>query len=151
MNQYLILSVILFALVTLIFINRSAFTPKNPKNNLQFSSASPQPSVTEFVSPILSPQPTNQLLTEFKYPNSEQLSNNNNLVLNSTDNPQVITDWYKNEITAKGFTTTSFVQTNTNGEILNKLVGSNGNKEVRVEISKEANNPAVVIKIASNG
>lgn len=109
------------------------------------------------LTPTLSPTPTNtpinesQSILDFKYPNSSQVSlNGNEMVLESTDDPKIITDWYKDKIKTMNMSVTSFVQTSTNGNILNKLVGSNGNKEVRVEISKQNNNPTVKIVVTSN-
>lgn len=136
MNQPFVLLIIIGALVVLILVS--------------FKST-PQQSVTVVPTVNLTPTSTPTPLNSFKYPNSTQISNGVELILQSFDNPQTITDWYKNIITGNGLKTTSFIQTNTNGEILNKLVGANNNSEVRVEISKQANQAVVTIKVTTNG
>lgn len=110
----------------------------------------PTPTPTAF---IPTPQPTfdNQSSFDFKYPNSTIISQNGNeIVYESTDDPKKITDWYKDKINSVGMKATSFVQTSTNGNILNKLVGANANKKVSVEISKQNNNAVVRIVVVSN-
>lgn len=77
-------------------------------------------------------------LSDFRYPDSSQLESTDRLVLESSDDPKTITDWYKDKIRNLGFKSKSFVQTSTNGNILNKLVGASSNKQVKVEIEKKA-------------
>lgn len=67
------------------------------------------------------------------YPNSTQLATGK---WQSSADPGVITNWYKSKIEALGTSAKSFVQTNTNGNVLNKLVAANGSSKVSVEISK---------------
>lgn len=74
---------------------------------------------------------------------------NSNLELESLDDTQKITDWYKEKIRGMGMNAKSFVQTKANGKVLNKLVGSNGKKEIRVEISKENNQSTVKISVVT--
>jgi hypothetical protein len=45
---------------------------------------------------------------------------------------------------------TSYVQSSTNDNILNKLVGANQNQEVRVGISKQNNSVLVKIVVVTN-
>lgn len=100
-----------------------------------------------------SPKPTNenQSNVDFKYPNSATISQNGSeTVYESTDDPKKITDWYKDKIKSIGMKATSFVQTSTNGNVLNKLVGANQNQEVRIEITKQSNNALVKIVVVSN-
>lgn len=109
----------------------------------------PTPTPTTF---IPTPQPNNdQSDLDFKYPNSTIISQNGNeTVYESTDDSKKITVWYKDKIKNMKMNVTSFVQTNTNNNILNKLVGADGNKEVRVEISKQNNSAVVKIVVVSN-
>ncbi|MBI2020743.1 hypothetical protein HYS94_05040 [Candidatus Daviesbacteria bacterium] len=87
-------------------------------------------------------------LSDFKYSSSSQInSSQNNLKLESTDDPKKITDWYKEKITSLGFKTKSFVQTNTNDYILNKLVGASGNVQVKVDIEKQPDASKTTINI----
>ncbi len=102
---------------------------------------------------------TNRLLTptqsagleSFTYPNSKVISSNSNvLVLESSDSANAVTNWYKQQIRTEGMNTTSFVTTNTNGNVLNKLVGSNSYKKIDVEIRQESNQSAVKMIIYVN-
>ncbi|MBI2022736.1 hypothetical protein HYS97_02725 [Candidatus Daviesbacteria bacterium] len=80
----------------------------------------------------------------FVYPNSTSLGSG---VYESNDSPNIITDWYKEKIKSLGMSTTSFVQTSANDNVLNKLVGSDGKGEIRVEISRPADNSKTTIKL----
>lgn len=122
---------------------------ETPKDNLTI--------IPPTLTPTLSPTPTNapssdgQSVLDFKYPNSIIISQNGNeTVYESTNDPKKITDWYKDKIKSMNMNVTTFVQTNTNNNILNKLVGSDGNQEVRVEISKQNNSSIVKIVVVSN-
>lgn len=113
---------------------------------------------TALLSPVPTSRPTavpapqiNISLENFRYLNSKQIKDDGELVLESNDDPQAITGWYKEKIVNSGLNTTSFIQTNTNGQILNKLVGAGGGIQVRVEISKEANRPQTTIKVDKDG
>lgn len=103
------------------------------------------PSLTPTKIPTKTPTPTskslvNTSLSSFVYPNSVVLeSSSNSLELTSQDDPDKITNWYKDKIKATGISVTSFVTTKTNNNVLNKLVGADGKLEVRVEIEKNAN------------
>lgn len=83
-----------------------------------------------------------------KYPNAIQTSSSGNtLSLESQDDPDAITQWYKEKIQSLGMNSKSFVTTKTNGNILNKLVGANGTREVQVEITKQNDESTVHITI----
>jgi len=88
--------------------------------------------------------PNNNLI----YPIAQVISRSENeYILESSDSTQQITDWYKSYIQNNQMNTTSFVTTNTNGNILNKLAGAGNGKEITVEISKQANEVITKIKI----
>ena len=90
------------------------------------------------------------LLSSLSYPNAEVVSSGEStLTLRSNDDSDVITDWYKEKITGLGMNTKSFVKTKTNDNVLNKLVGADGQTEIRVEITKQANNPTTEIKVTA--
>ena len=104
---------------------------------------SPTPAVTPLSSPSVfnyqtpGSQSSSSNISDFKYPNSTEVnSSGNTLNLQSSDDPKNITDWYKNKIKDLNMNAKSFITTTTNGNVLNKLVGSNGKKEVRVDIEK---------------
>jgi len=95
-----------------------------------------KPTPTNFPIPTQSPQSSN--LSEYKYPNSQIVSSSSNsLSLESSDNSDSITEWYKGKINSQGMNVKTFVTTKANDKVLNKLVGADGNKEIRIEISKE--------------
>ncbi len=85
----------------------------------------------------------------FIYPRSKIISNENGkITLESSDSAKTITDWYKNKIKEQGMNTTSFVTTNTNGKIYNKLTGSISTKTVEIEIKKESDESTVHVVIS---
>ena len=161
-----ILTVLLIILTIIIVSERPV---KNVKKTPHFTLSKPSPtqspSPTPTITPTPTPQPTNppptstptptnkpnpqpQTVTDFQYPNSNVVSiNGNTTIFESTDDPKKITNWYKDKIKSMGMNATSFVQTNTNGNILNKLVGANGNRKVEIEITKQNNQPTVKISV----
>lgn len=110
-------------------------------------SITPQPTMT--TTPISTTTPIPQQATgDFIYPGSTKISgDSSSITLQSSDSPQVITNWYKNKIKSMGLSATSFVTTSTNDNVLNKLVASNGTKEVRVEITKKSDSSIVIISL----
>jgi hypothetical protein len=84
--------------------------------------------------------------TRFVYPGATLVETSNTyLKYQSFDDPQTITNWYKAKIEEQNLRTTSFVQTSSNGQISNKLIGSNGQVEIEIEIEKQPNNSTVSI------
>lgn len=115
-------------------------TPTNP--------LTPTPKITTQPPLASIPEDTDNSL---QYPNSLKIETRGNFsIYESTDPPDQITNWYKEKIKSMNMNAKSFVSTNTNGNILNKLVGVSGNNEIRVEISKNKNSSLVKIKIESS-
>lgn len=122
--------------------------------------AEPTPTETPRPTPAPSPTPTTRptsgvqlqqsiTTSAFMYPNARQERfEDEKIKLETTDNPDAVTDWYKNKIKSFSMSAKSFVQTNTNGNVLNKLVGDNGEIEVRIEITKKANDSVTKISVA---
>lgn len=110
-------------------------------------SATPAP--TKKPTPPTQPTPKDEtLLSKLQYPNAtKESTSENTLVLRSNDDSDIITDWYKEKIIGLGMNTKSFVKTKTNDNVLNKLVGADGQTEIRVEITKQANSSATEIKV----
>jgi hypothetical protein len=105
-----------------------------------------KPSPTKVPVPTQSPQTSNIL--EYKYPNSQIVSSSSNsLSLESSDNSDSITKWYKDKINSQGMNVKTYVATKANDKILNKLVGADGYKEISIEISKEDSQSMVNISI----
>lgn len=102
--------------------------------------------------PLFTPSPTvtkeeNNIL-QFQYPDSQILTSEQDLIiLESTANPTVITDWYKTKIKNLAFHTTSFIQTSTNGNVLNKLAAESDKAKILVDISKDSERQPVNISV----
>ncbi|KKR81155.1 MAG: hypothetical protein UU73_C0003G0277 [Candidatus Daviesbacteria bacterium GW2011_GWA1_41_61] len=142
MSPQILIVLILFTLIVIsaAYLNQTAGFRKE---------LSPSP-----VSPTVTPNNqggSDSNISGLKYPNSRNIINDQNQqAFISFDDPQVITDWYKEKIKALGMNTTSFVQTKTNGDVLNKLVGSRGQQKVEVEIIKNNREQEVKIKLNVN-
>lgn len=87
-------------------------------------------------------------LLDFHYPNSIKMNlDGENLDLESSDSIDLITNWYKDKINSLGLTSKSFVATNTNGHVLNHLVGADNDREVVIEIIKPSNQNITKIRV----
>ena len=87
-------------------------------------------------------------LTNFYYPGAYvNSSSTEKLELESSDDPNKMTDWYKNKISSLGLHTQTFMKTNANGKVLNKLAGVNGSIEFQIEISKNTTDSRTKITI----
>ena len=125
---------------------------KNKKNLISAPTSSPTSKPTPTIvgqtkdnsvfqsspSPAGSSNTTIHSIGSFIYPNSTVVfQSDSKLTLQSTDSPSKITDWYKERITSLNTKAKSFVQTSSNGNILNKLASANSLLKVEVEISKK--------------
>lgn len=172
MSPQILLVLILLTLIIIsaAYLNQTASFKKEVASSSISPSFSPTPTVTPFTtlspSPTVTPnlEPANSAsgnsniqgisgsgTINLQYPNSSLIKDEQReLTFISFDDPQVVTNWYKDQIKKKGMNVTSFVQTQTNGEVLNKLIGSNGQQKVEVEITKENNQKEVKIKLHVN-
>lgn len=108
------------------------------------------PQATSTPTPL--PKPTtannNSSFSEFQYPNSTVVSQNgNSITLESSDDPNIITPWYKERISAMGMNATAFSQTSVNGNISNKLAGAGNGKKIEVSITKSSGDSKTTIQI----
>lgn len=101
------------------------------------STFAPTPSV-----PTHTPRPAAD--SSWQYPGSVVVGT---MKWESRDDAKKITEWYKSKLVARGANAKSFVQTETNGEVLNKLVAAGSNGKIAVEISKKMDNPVVTISV----
>ena|SRR5258708_2367952 len=122
----------------------------------EISSPSPLPTSAQTPKPIIwatppsSPKIQSQSsnIDSFLYSNSQVKSQTTSSAqLESNDSPDSITNWYKNKLNSLGFNATSFVTTNSNNNVLNKLVVARNNQQVRVEIKKNASDSKTTISI----
>ena len=72
----------------------------------------------------------------------------NNVRLTTTDDPTIVTKWYRNKIIESGMSVRSFVTTSANEAILNKLSGADSENEVIVEIKKDVGESRVFISVS---
>ncbi len=70
--------------------------------------------------------------------------------LESNDSTEQVTEWYKNYIEINSMNTTSFMTTNTNNNVLNRLVGTGNGQKIDVEIKKNSEERTTRIKILLN-
>ena len=105
--------------------------------------------------PSLTPTngPTSEILiSEFQYPGANVISSSStSLVLRSGDDPEKITDWYKEKIEARKMGAISFISNNVNDNISNKLVGEEDGQRVSVDITKDsgASETEIEVKVSS--
>ena len=147
------LLVILIGLIALASFVQKGIN-KNENKNLENNSPAdisqtPIPSPTEKPTPAVIKENPTPIVTEnqnssqadinfYKYPNSQtEESGGNRLVLNSSDDPNKITEWYIEKLKSQNLSVNSFVKTNTNKNVLNKLISSNGATKISIAISKK--------------
>lgn len=103
------------------------------ENDIEISDQTP---TKDSASPTSAPA-VNQNIDTFIYPNSSIIDRgSNSFTIESNDNPEQITDWYKSKINEQDMNSTSVVQTNTNGNVLNKLAAKSSSLSLEVEISR---------------
>lgn len=119
------------------------------------ASDSPSPSASSTANPTLKPTPTaaifhqsnsptpnpttNNSNSDWRYPNSTVVSGSgNNITLTSSADPSAITDWYKQKIQSLGMNTRSFVTTNSNNNVLNKLAAAGNSGSINIEIKRNS-------------
>ncbi|MFH0936824.1 MAG: hypothetical protein V1808_00850 [Candidatus Daviesbacteria bacterium] len=158
------IAVIILIFMISMFFTKTDFLKSDQQKKIlgqqqEFVSVTPSSTLTIIPSPTSKPTPTSSNnsptsqtsgsgLSDFKYPSSNQISSTpDTLILESNDNPDLITNWYKEKIRSLGYKSKSFVQTKTNRNILNKLGAASGSMEVRVEIKKTAEVSTVSITI----
>lgn len=121
------------------------------QNNEEVLGATLQPEPTilpETSVPVVIEENKNYEVTDnsYIYPGSAVVeTSSGSIKMTSTGNADEVTKWYKDKIVSMGMNVNSFVSTKTNGNILNKLSGADGTREVKVEIKKKANDTTVEI------
>lgn len=79
-------------------------------------------------------------LANLKYPNSSiEKLDDSRLILQSFDNPEKITSWYKEKINSLGMSTTSSNVIVSSDNVSNQLIGANTASEIGVDITKGVN------------
>ena len=155
MRNLRLLVILIIVLIAVSFVQREGLSNKQvQKKNIMtpapIPTQTPIPSQTStLILPTSTPVPSPQKdMSSFVYPGSTILNQSGGeMTLQSTDDPQTITKWYKEKITSLNMNAKSFVQTNTNGNILNKLVAAKSGFKISVEISKKNNEGKTEISV----
>lgn len=136
------IKIIILFIVGLFFTNGYKSDPK------LYITPAPTMMPTILPTPILLPEPTKIPTSWLIYPNAVILNQNIDTInLKSEDNFNIITEYYKNLFTNNGSKSRSFVTTNANGNILNKLSGIVKRKTLNIEIKKDNGSSTVYINI----
>ena len=147
----------LISLATLIFIADGVlFFQSHNANQVKASGVGTHPVVAHQILPQMTSNPSPELVEKIKtvqlsgwfYPKSQKVeSNAQELQLTSLDDPQAITEWYKDKIVSQGFPDKSFINTANNGNTVNQLVGNDGNRQVAVSIKRQSNSDQTIISV----
>lgn len=106
----------------------------SPKSNITVIPLSPTPILSNNNSSYIYPGSTVIFSTEVSYE------------LRSGDDPNTITNWYKEKINSQDFGVKSHVSTKTNGNVLNKI-SARGITKIDIEIKKENNSSNTFISV----
>ncbi len=166
MRNLRLLVILIIVLIAVSLVQREGLSNKQiQKKNIIVSTPTPTPTPTQ--TPIPTPTPTliptstrstsaptpssQRNMSSFVYPGSIILNQSEKeMTLQSLDDPTSITNWYKEKIVSLNMNAKSFVATNTNGNVLNKLVGAKSGFKVSVEVSKKSNESVVEISVIYN-
>lgn len=120
------------------------YTNNFNSNNISTPSSPPLPTITPTYKPIVTPTTIGWLV----YPNAVIVSQNSDKVSSkSEDNIETITEYYEKVFDKNGSKNKSFIKTNTNGNIINKLSGIIKGKTLTIEIKKDSGSSTVYINI----
>lgn len=125
-----------------------SISPTETETNLQNAEIPTEPTSTpthaqQEVKPTQTSN-SSQSITDWQYPGSSGSEGS----YTSPDDPNVITNWYKQKIQSSGMNTTSFVTNNVNGNVNSQLVGSNGNSQIKISITRNNNDTATSIAVS---
>ena len=149
-QKYLVHPTVVKPEITHVAEVKSAHSPSNTPT----ASSTTTPNTTSIPTPTsqrtLTQTPSTQgNINDFLYPGATQTGNNGNSTnLRTSDDAQVVTNWYKDKIKSLGWNATSAIENNTNSDISNQLVASNGSREIRIQITKNNNSSTVNITVS---
>jgi len=154
MRNLRLLVILIIVLIAVSFVQREGLSNKQiqPAPTPIQSGPTPTPIPTPIPTLVPStsiPIPSSQRnMSSFAYPGSIILNQSEKeMTLQSLDDPTSITNWYKEKIVNLNMNAKSFVQINTNGNILNKLVAAKSGFKISVEISKKNNEGKTEISV----
>lgn len=89
--------------------------------------------------------------SDFYYPGADVLSSKvDSLILQTADDADKVTSWYKEKINSLRFKAKSFSKTTTNGNVFNTLVAADSKKEVEIQIKRAAASSETKISVSVN-
>ena len=126
------------------------------KRLLIFADVVEKPQITSDDNPSETPVPTSIqeflnpefTLKKFIYPGAEITKQSpNNILFQTSSDIVVVTNWYEEKVSELGFSATSVIRTNTNGQVLNKIAAANSEYEIVIEIQNQQGVTSVKIDI----
>lgn len=112
--------------------------------------ATPTSTFTPSPTPLPSGSASNKNSNNFSdwvYPGSVVISQDGELMMNSSDPTDKITDWYKTKISSNGYSTRNFVKTSANDVVKNVIQAVDARESVSVEITKGPEDRNVKIEV----
>lgn len=117
--------------------------------DIQDPSSTPTPTATPYLTPTVPVVSGKTFSSGYKYSPSMVVSETESkITLRSENNPEDITNWYKEKIRSEGMNIKTFVTTRANDKILNKLAGADSDRELYVEITKNPQDTETLITVS---
>lgn len=162
MSNTLILAVItlMLVLLTIAATTREKVSSLSAENPISTptSTPAPSPTVAAQTENKISPEPTKESekpqTTQFdnlKYPGATVTRfDGDTMFLESSDDPETVTNWYKQRLSSLKMNINNFVRTKANESVLNVLSAIDSKYEVKAEIRRENLKSRVRILVSIN-
>ncbi len=110
-----------------------------PEASAQPITITPVPTPAPTLAPTVAPTPSSNpsSATGWIYPGASVISSNGKLTLNSSDDPDKVTEWYRAKINSGGYNIRNSVKTSANDNIRNVISAAGNDTSVEVEITKK--------------
>ena len=140
-SVYLILILAFLVILVLSVLAQNRFRIRSANGTEDIS----QNNIDNTASETVAPKNT---LNDFRYPGSELVSASfNNLILQSSDDVNAVTDWYANKIRDLNLNSVSKILTNSNDNILKTISASSSNQSVYIQITKRSGSNTTKITV----
>lgn len=137
------LLVLLLIILFVIYLFQLRFSPQTQNKYISPTPVPNSPTPTRTMNQT-TPTPSHVSSDMYQYPGSTKNSDGAYI---TEDSVEKITTWYKNLIKKDGFSTTTTIQTKTNGSVLNTLKAVKGGTQLSIEIRKSADTEVVSIVV----
>ncbi len=112
--------------------------------------ATPTATPTATTKPTASPTQDKTVASQdWLFPGAHVTQSFPDLKAETTTDPKVVTDWYKEKIKSLGMSTQTFVVTSTNDKIYNKLVAANSTNKIEATIERASSTSNTQITVVS--